>query len=372
MSALSGWTEDHQELRAMVHRFLEDKSPTTSARTLIESASTREDTVWEQMASQLGLHGLIVAEELGGAGLGPVELGIVLEEMGRVLLVAPFFSSIALAAQTLACCRGDAQASRWLPRIADGSVTATVAAAEHGCSFAGSDMTTTAARRGSGWVLSGSKSYVVDGSSADLILVVAAAEGELAIFAIDTTPGEPAGLTRTPQPNLDPGRALARVDLDEVAATRVGGATSWARALDLIRAAIACEQVGVASRALEMAVDHAKTRVQFDRPIGSFQAIKHQCADLLIEVEAARSAAFFATALLADDDPEGPVAASVAHAWCSTSATHAAKANIQIHGGLGYTWEHDAHLFLKRAKASEHLFGSPSDARARVAELVGI
>jgi alkylation response protein AidB-like acyl-CoA dehydrogenase len=339
----------------------------------MESDEGRDPGLWEQMAGQLGLQGLAVPEEFGGAGYGPVELGIVLEEMGRTLLPAPFFSTVALAGQALTA-SGDADAqARWLPGIAGGSLTATLALSEEQGGSSLGAVTTTATAADEGWRLSGTKMFVVDGASADLLLVVARADEGLALFAVE---GDAGGMTRTRLDALDPTRRLGRIELDGAPATRVGpsgDATEYLqRVLDLAVVALAHEQVGGASACLDHAVEYAKIRVQFNRPIGSFQAIKHKCADLLLEVEAARSAAYSAAWNAAEDPGELPVAAALAGSYCSEAFTHAAKENIQIHGGIGYTWEHDAHLYLKRAKSSELLFGTPVGHRARLADLVGI
>jgi alkylation response protein AidB-like acyl-CoA dehydrogenase len=369
---ISGWTEEHDELREVARRFLAEKSSSEAVRAQAEQGATGDPTVWRQMAEQLGLQGIVVPEEQGGAGMGPVELGVVLEEMGRALYVGPFFSTVALAAQTLTSCSDGAARERWLPGIADGSITATVAIADGALTFDVAAVTTTATQTAAGtWTLSGTKQFVIDGATADLVLVAARAGDEVGLFAVD---GAAAGLDRDPLPTIDSTRAVARLDLNDVVATRIDGDANviLARAGDLAAAALAAEQIGGAAAALEMAVEYAKIRVQFDRPIGSFQAIKHNCADRLLEVESGRSAAFFAAALLADEDSEGPVAASVAQAWCSTAYSRASRENIQIHGGIGYTWECDAHLHLRRATASDVLLGAPAAHRARIADLVGM
>ena len=358
------FTEEQEELRASVRRFLTDKA---SVRDWMESEEGHDPAVWRQMAAQLGLHGIAVPEKYGGSGGGPVELGIVLEEMGRVLLPSPYFATVALAGQALTASGDDAARSRWLPGIADGSLTATVAVAEESGAWRPDNLATTAADDGT---VSGTKMFVIDGHTADLLLVVA----RTGLFAVD---GDAAGVTRTRLDTLDPTRRLARVDLDHAPAVRVGEAFPH-EALELAVVALAAEEVGGAQACLDAAVEYATIRVQFDRPIGTFQAIKHKCADMLVAVEAARSAAYHAASVAAGDvtlaEPlaELPVAAAVAAAYCSAAYTHAAKENIQIHGGIGYTWEHDAHLYLKRAKSSELLFGTPAAHRARLADLVGI
>ncbi|KOU59016.1 acyl-CoA dehydrogenase [Streptomyces sp. MMG1533] len=364
-------------MRASLRRFLTDKSPSEAVRRWMEAEEGHDPALWRQMAEQLGLQGIALPEEYGGAGGGPVELGIVLEEMGRALLPSPFFATVALAGQALAASGDDAAKSRWLPGIAAGSLTATVAIAEESGSWRLEDVAATATTApGGGWTVSGTKMFVIDGHTAGLLLVVARTGAGPGLFAVES---DAAGMTRTRLDALDPTRRLGRIDLDGTPAVRVGpdggadAAPAFLReALDLAVVALAAEQVGGAQACLDTAVEYAKIRVQFDRPIGSFQAIKHKCADMLLAVEAARSATYHAASVAAEGSAELPVAAALAGAYCSEACTHAAKENIQIHGGIGYTWEHDAHLYLKRAKSSEQLFGAPAAHRARLADLVGI
>jgi len=367
------FTEEQEELRASVRRFLTDKADSEAVRRWAESDEGYDAALWQQMAGQLGLQGLAVPEEFGGAGYGLVELGIVLEEMGRTLLPGPFFGSVLLAGQALLHAGDEEYRARWLPGIAEGTLTATVAISEEQGGSALESIATTATRADAGWSLSGTKMFVVDGASADLVLVVARADDGLGLFAVE---GNAAGVTRTRLDALDMTRRLGRVELADAPAQRISGdgdATELVqRVLDLAVVGLAHEQVGGAAKCLETAVEYAKIRVQFDRPIGSFQAIKHKCADLLLRVESARSAAYSAAWAAAEDLDGLPVAAALAGSYCSEAYTHAAKENIQIHGGIGYTWEHDAHLYLKRAKSSELLFGTPGRHRARLADLVGI
>ncbi|WP_030616798.1 acyl-CoA dehydrogenase family protein [Streptomyces fulvoviolaceus] len=366
-------TDEQEELRATLRRFLTEKAPSAAVRRWMESDDGHDPALWRQMAGQLGLHGLALPEEYGGFGGGPVELGIVLEELGRVLLPSPYFATVALAGQALAASGDGTAKARWLPAIADGSLTATLAMAEANGSWRPEDMGAAATRDDGGWTVSGTKMFVVDGHTADLLLVTARDDTGLGLFAVD---GDASGVTRTRLETLDPTRRLARIDLDRAVAVRVGpdgDASAYLRTvLDLAAVALAAEQVGGAQACLDAAVEYAKVRVQFGRPIGSFQAVKHKCADMLLQVEAARSAAYHAMSVAAEGSGELPVSAALAAAYCSAAFTHAAKENIQIHGGIGYTWEHDAHLYLKRAKSSEQLFGSPATHRARLADLVGI
>ncbi|NEC90273.1 acyl-CoA dehydrogenase family protein [Streptomyces sp. SID12501] len=370
------FTEEHEVLRSTLRRFLADKAPSEAVRRAMESEGGHDPVLWHQMAAQLGLHGIALPEEYGGFGGGPVELGIVLEELGRVLLPSPYFATVALAGQALTASGDDTAKARWLPAIADGSLTGTLALAEAGGSWHVEDVAASATRdeRGdTGWRVSGTKMFVIDGDSADLLLVTARADTGPGLYAVD---GTATGVTRTRLETLDPTRRLARIDLDGATAVRVGpegDATEYLRAVvDLVAVALAAEQVGGAQACLDAAVEYAKVRVQFGRPIGSFQAVKHKCADMLLQVEAARSAAYRAMSVAAGEPDELPVSAALAAAYCANAFTRAAKENIQIHGGIGYTWEHDAHLYLKRAKSSEQLFGSPATHRARLADLVGI
>jgi alkylation response protein AidB-like acyl-CoA dehydrogenase len=364
---------EHDELRQLVREFLRERSPSHEVRRLMEAGESRDDEVWALLAGQLGLTGIAVPERYGGAGYGPAELGIVLEEMGSALLVAPYFATVALAGQVLAASGDEDAMARWLPRIADGSLTATLAVAEESGSWNLAEVAATARPAAGGWAVTGAKLFVIDGDTADLLLVVAHAPDGPGVFAVDR--GAP-GVESARLDTLDLTRALASVTLGEASAVRVGAgrdAAAWlSEVQDLILAALAAEQLGGAARCLDLAVGYAKVRVQFGRPIGSFQAIKHKCANLLLEVECGRSAVYYASEALAGKEEDAALAAVLAYVYCSQAFTRAAKECIQIHGGIGYTWEHDAHLYLRRAKSSELLFGPPARQRKRLAELAGI
>ena len=367
------FSEDQEELRAGIRRFFEQKSPESEVRRLMETTEGYDPAVWSQMSDQLGLQGLAIPEELGGQGFGFVELGIVLEEMGRALLCAPYFSSVVLAANLLLV-SGDADAQgRHLPGIAAGRTIATVALTEDAGRWDEAGITLEATATGGGHALTGSKTYVLDGHVADLILVPARTGAGTSIFAVQ---GDAAGLTRTPLSTMDMTRKQARIELDGVAGELVGpdggGWPILSRTLDLAAVALANEQVGGAQRVLEMSVQYAKDRIQFGRPIGSFQAIKHKCADMLLEVESAKSAAYYGSWCAQEGNDELPVMASLAKAYCSDAYFHAAAENIQIHGGIGFTWEHPAHLYFKRAKTTELLLGDPSYHRELLAQRIGI
>jgi alkylation response protein AidB-like acyl-CoA dehydrogenase len=358
------FSEEQQELRRGLRRFLEDKSPSRQVRRLMETDDGYDRAVWSQMAGQLGLQGLTIAEEHGGAGGGPVEQLIVLEEMGRVLLCAPYFATAVLAVNALQASSDAAAQREMLPGIAAGTTIATLAVPEDDGSWSTDRLQTRARRAGAAFALDGRKSFVLDGSIADLVLVVARTDDGPSLFAVD---GRDTRLSRRSLHTIDMTRKQAALVLDGVPARLVGTAGAAAsvveKTLQLASVALAAEQVGGAQRCLDMSVEYAKLRVQFGRPIGSFQAIKHKCADMLLEVESARSAAYYAAWAAADGSGELPLVASLAKAYCSEAYFHVAAENIQVHGGIGFTWEHDAHLYYRRAKSSEVLLGSPTHHR---------
>jgi alkylation response protein AidB-like acyl-CoA dehydrogenase len=366
-----GFSEEQDQLRDLARSFFAANSTEEHVRVLMETESGFDEKVWSQMAGELGLQGLVVPEALGGAGLSAVELGIVLEEMGRVLYCGPFLSTAVMAASALLESSDDEAKAKWLPEIASGRTRMALAIVEPGqAGFEPEQIAVRARREGDLTLLDGGKEAVVDGATAEAILVVARAENGLGLFYVA---GNASGLERTPIPALDPTRKLAglqfsRTPADPIAADQA----AIERAHDRIVTALACEQVGGAQRCLDMAVAYASERVQFGRPVGSFQAIKHKCADLLVGVEAAKSAARYAAACAANAPDELAVAASMAKAHCSDVYVQAAEDNLQVHGGIGFTWEHSCHLFLKRARSSALLFGDPLHHRDRLATLVGI
>ena len=367
------FSEEQEELRRAVRRFLEDKSSEAEVRRLMDTTDGYEPAVWTQMAEQLGLQGLAIPEEFGGSGYTYVELIVVLEEMGRALLCAPYFSSVALAANLLMASGDDAAKKDYLPAIAAGTTIATVALAEAAGRWDEQGVALAATGSGDGWTLTGEKMYVLDGHVANLVLVAARTPAGVSVFAVDK--GAP-GFTATPLSTMDQTRKQARLTFEATPARLVGpdgaGWPAISKMLDLAAVALAAEQVGGAQKVLEMSVEYAKVRVQFGRPIGSFQAIKHKCADMLLEVESAKSAAYYAGWAAAEDNDELPVVASLAKSYCSEAYFHAAAENIQIHGGIGFTWEHPAHLYFKRAKSSELLFGDPTYHRELLAQRIGI
>jgi alkylation response protein AidB-like acyl-CoA dehydrogenase len=367
------FSDEQEELRASVRRFLSEKSPETEVRRLMDTTEGYDPAVWSQMADQLGLQSLTIPEEFGGSGFTYVELLVVLEEMGAALLCAPFFSSVALAANALLTSGDDEAKKSYLPEIASGETIATLAITEDNGKWDFSGIECKAEHKGDGWVLNGHKMFVLDGHVANLVIVAARSAKGVSLFAVQ---GDAPGLTRTPLPTMDQTRKQARLEFSDTPAALIGtdgGAEpGLSKTLDLAAVALAAEQVGGAQRVLDSSVEYAKTRIQFGRPIGSFQAIKHKCADMLLEVESAKSAAYYAAWAAAEDSDELPVVASLAKSYCSEAYFHAAAENIQIHGGIGFTWEHPAHLYFKRAKSSELFLGDPSYHRELLAQRIGI
>jgi alkylation response protein AidB-like acyl-CoA dehydrogenase len=376
------FSDEHEELRRTVRAFLASESDEARVRELMAGETGFDPATWRRMAEELGLTSLIVPEAYDGAGFGMVELAIVMEEMGQVLLCSPFLSSSVLATSALALAADEAVQAELLPRLACGEIRATLAFCEEQAPWELAAGEMRAAEAGEGFSLSGEKTFVLDGLTADLVLVVARAGNEMTLFRVA---GDAPGLTREALPPLDPTRKLARLRFQDTPATRIASGDALLgleRALTRTVAALAAEQVGGAQRCLDMAVEYAKTRIQFGRPIGSYQAIKHQCADLLVDVELAKSAAYNAAfaADAADAGEDGQedgeenaqIASAMAKSFCSEAYWRIAKRNLQIHGGMGFTWEHAAHLYLKRAKASALLLGAPGFHRARLAGAVGI
>ena len=358
------FTDEQEQLRSTVRRFLSDKSPPTEVRRLMETESGYDAEVWKQLAGDLGLTAVHVPEAFGGQGFSFAELAIIVEEMGRSLLCAPYFSSTVLGATAIMEAASTAQKEELLPAIAAGERLAALAIAESSGRWDADGIETTV-RDGR---LTGTKSFVIDGHVADLLVVVARERADkLSFHAVSS---DSPGISRRRLETLDPTRKLAQIDFEGAPATRLGadidGAESLRRVLDLAAIALANEMVGGAQLLLESAVEYAKLRTQFGRAVGSFQAIKHKCADLLLEVELAKSAAYYAADAAAANDPELPVLACIAKSAASDAYMHAARDCIQIHGGIGFTWDNDTHLWFKRAKSSEVLFGTPSVHRERM------
>ena len=375
------FTEEQEELRASARDFLAAHSSSEQVRTAMQSELGYDPQVWKQIGAELGWPSVIIPEEFGGLGLGYVELIALLEGMGSALLCAPFFSSVCLGANALLVGGSEEQKKEYLPGIAEGQTRATLAFTEANGRWDASGIEASARREGGDYVLSGKKSFVLDGHCADLLVVAARREGTtgeagISLFAL---PAAARGVERRALPTMDQTRRQAEIELRDV---RVPGSAlmgqegeGWgalSKTLALAAVALSAEQVGGAQRCLDMSVEYAKQRVQFGRPIGSFQAIKHKCADMLVQVESARSASYYAGCVAAEDGAELPLLASLAKAYCSDAYFACAANAIQIHGGVGFTWEYDVHLYFKRAKSSESFLGDAAYHREQVARGIGL
>jgi len=356
------FTPEQEEFRAGLRRALEARSPTKEVRRLMATEAGWERDGWQRLNSELGLTAIQIPEEYGGQGFGFGELGIVLEEMGRSLLCAPFLST-ALAAMSIQNAGSEEQKGTLLPALADGSRTATLAVTEDNGRNDAAGIAMTATQSGGVWRLVGTKSFVLDGHTADLVVVLARLAGTkgdsgLAFF---TVAGDAAGLDRRRLDTMDETRKLARLQFASVEAAPLGEPGKAAAAFDrTMQQAVIClanEMVGGADRLRQDALDYTKMRMQFGRSIASFQVTKHKAADMLVDVEMAKSAAYYAAAALDEGDDDLPALAALAKAAASEAYLQTAIHAVQMHGGIGFTWDNDTHLWFKRAKSSEILFG---------------
>jgi alkylation response protein AidB-like acyl-CoA dehydrogenase len=359
-------TDEQQAIKATARDFLASRYKSERIRALVDIAAGFEDSDWEEMA-ELGWPGLALPEEWGGQGLGIVDLAVLFEEMGYALVPSPLLSTT-VAGLALATNGSDEQRERWLRPLARGEVRGTVALFDAGTSARIGDFEMEAGEDGDGVVLDGEKVLVMDAASADFFLV-ATADGRRHLVE-----REAGGVSVSAEKSIDPTRRLYSVRFDGVRvgaeATLNGGQEDYLPVLWRACVAIAAESTGVAQRTMEMAVEYAKDRQQFGRPIGAYQAVSHRCAQMLLETENSRSAVYGA-AWAADAEPQSlPLAASMAKAYASDAGWRVPDASIQVHGGIGFTWEHDLHFLLKRGKANAATFGDARWHRDRVADLV--
>ena len=340
------FSAEQRELREAVRALAADRSSSAQVRAAMAADEPYDAALWRALGQDMGLLGLGVDESLGGAGGDFVDAAIVIEEAGRALMPAPLLSALVVGQVLAPAGNGVLEAA------ATGELIAAIGVS--GSTLSGGRL----GFGGDGGSLSGVVPHVVDGGAASLFLLVSP-EG---LWLVDA-----AGASVTRQQTLDPTRRQATVRLDKAAAVAVGDASAAERALDVLRVAYAVESVGVARRCLEMTVDYLKTREQFGRVIGSFQALQHRVAEIAVEVEAATSTAYYAAWTVADSPEELPIVAPLALAVCADAAWHAAAESIQLHGGIGFTWEHDAHLYFKRATTTRLLFGDAHEQRRLVA-----
>jgi alkylation response protein AidB-like acyl-CoA dehydrogenase len=371
-----GFTDEQELLRKTARDYLAESAPMTRVREIMEGPSGHSTELWKQLA-ELGWTGLALPEDFGGAGLGMVELCIVLEELGRSLAPVPFLPT-ALAAAAILAVGDEEQQAQWLPRISAGDAIASLAITEERGTEDPRDLLLRAQPTTGGWSLDGRKLFVPDAGSADLLVVAARIEGEgergLGLFLVPT---DTAGVEQTAMSSMDLLRPLSEVSFAgaEVSGSALLGDDRdvWPRlsaVLDRGRVMIAAEMTGGAEQCLEASVEYAKQRVQFGKPIGVNQAIKHKCADMLFEVESSKSITYYAAWAAQEANDEAELTAAMAKAYVSDAYRHVSAENIQIHGGVGFTWEYDCHLFFKRAKSDEAWLGDASHHRERVAQLL--
>ncbi|MBA3907291.1 MAG: acyl-CoA/acyl-ACP dehydrogenase [Pseudonocardiales bacterium] len=355
---------EQEQLRAALRDLLAGHATSAHVRVAMAKEPGHDPALWARLG-ELGALGLVVPEEHGGSGAGHVERAIAAGELGRVVAPSPFLGSAVLAIDTLLALDGG---SDLLPALAAGELIGTIAVAAPGHGLLEPGPARALAHTG-GWALDGVLSPVVDGVVADVLLVYALADDGLAFFRVDA---DALGMTRTALRTLDPTRRLAHVTLDATPATRLDGdaAVALAHVTDLAGVALAAGQLGLLRRSLERTVEYAKVRTQFGRAIGSYQAVKHGLADMEMALELGESAVRYAAWVADHDRAALPLAAATAQAYLGPAAFAGAQSMVQFHGGIGYTWEHDAHLYYKRAKSDQLLLGPPAAQRARLATLL--
>jgi alkylation response protein AidB-like acyl-CoA dehydrogenase len=379
-----GFSKEQELSRQTARSFLEKECPSTFVRRMMDEPAGTTDEFWQKLA-ELGWLGLVYPEAEGGLGLGLVDLTVILEEMGRAVMAGPFFSTVLLGGLTILEAGSAAQRSAWLPRIAAGEARATLAIAEESGRWdaTGIQLGAKAVKGGTdGYVLSGTKLFVPDAHTADVVVVAARTgrptkndpQAGIGLFLVPT---DARGVSTTLLPTMDQTRKLCEVTLsrvevgpDALLGPAEGGWDPLARVLDRATVGLCAEMCGGAQKVLDMCTDYAKIRVAFGKPIGTYQAVKHKCADMLVAVENAKSITYYAAWAMDEGAAEAPLAASMAKAYVSDAYRKAAGDGIQLHGGIGFTWEHDLHLYFKRAKGSEVTFGDATFHRERVAQLI--
>jgi alkylation response protein AidB-like acyl-CoA dehydrogenase len=373
-----GFSEEQEMLRQSARALLEKECPSATVRKLMDDERGFDLALWRKMA-ELGWLGLVIPEQYGGGGLSYVDLVLVMEEMGRVVLPSPFIWTL-MVAEAIKRAGSDSQKSSLLPRLATGELIATVAYLEPSSIWSADGITMSARKDGSGYVLEGTKLFVNDGHAADCILVAARTEGSgnsgVTLFALES---KRPGVAVTRLTTMDQTRKLSEIRFSGVkadAADIIGepgrGWNTLSEILDRGKVMLAGEMMGGAQKVLEMTVDYAKVRVQFGRPIGSFQAVQHKCANMMIDVEGARSAAYYASWAVSNEVAEASLAAALAKAAASDAFRRVSAEGIQLHGGIGFTWDHDMHLYFKRAKSSEFTFGDANWNRELVAQGINL
>ncbi|MGB9402124.1 MAG: acyl-CoA dehydrogenase family protein [Candidatus Acidiferrales bacterium] len=350
-----GLSESQQLLQDNARKFFAGECPIGDVRRLMETDTAFDQTLWTKMTEQ-GYTGIIFPEEYDGVGLGKVELILLMEEAGRALLPGPFFSTVALAGAVLNEIATPDQKKKFIAPICRGEARSTVAILEAGASWNPADIHVSSANG----KISGEKLFVSDAAAANFIIVVAR-DG---VFAVDA---KAPGITIKAMIGMDLTRKLYSVSFNNTPVEKLGNSAGLARAFDIAAASLAAEMVGGMQRTLDITVEYAKMRKQFGKPIGMFQAVQHQCADMYLETESSRSATYYAAWALEENAPDAALAVSIAKMYASDAARTVGNRGIQVHGGMGFTWENDIHLYYRRAKASETAFGDATFHRERIA-----
>jgi alkylation response protein AidB-like acyl-CoA dehydrogenase len=376
-----GFNEEQELLRSTARKFFDNECASEIVRKLMDGPEGMTPDLWKKIAEQ-GWTGLIFPDAHGGMGLGFVDLVVLMEEMGRAVVPGPFFSTVLLGGLAIREAGTDAQKKAWLPKISSGEARATLAWMEPSAELGARGITLQATAKVGGFTLNGTKLFVQDAHTADVIVVAArtgsgqSPEEGISLFLVPK--GTP-GMSVTLLPTMDQTRKLCEVGLKDVAlgaealmGQAGSGWTALARVIDRATVALCAEMCGGAQKVLEMTVEYAKIRQAFGRPIGSYQGVKHKAADMLVDVENSKSITYYAAWAMDEGVPEGPLAVSMAKAYVSDAYRRVAGAGIQLHGGIGFTWEHDLHLYFKRAKGSEFTFGDATWHRERVAQLVNL
>ena len=369
-----GFSEEQEMLRDAAKRFLADNCDTKFVRRMMADGSAHDPDFWQKLVG-LGWPGLLIPEQYGGQAGTFLDMTVIAEEAGKALLPGPFFTAAMLGVPTFIEGGSDAQKNEFLPKMAEGKFIATLAIAEAAGRFDAGGIELKATKRGKGYKLSGEKFFVPDAHVADAIVVAARTgrgKGEEGITLL-CVPANEKGITVTQLKTVDMTRRMCHVKFDNVAASEVIGAEGkgWGtlrRVLDIATAALSAEMVGTAQKALDISVDYAKTRVQFGKPIGSFQAVKHKCVDMMVAVENARSLTYYACWTVDERVAEAATAVPMAKAYASDMAKNVTSEAIQVHGGIGFTWEHDMHLYHRRALAGEANLGNAPIHREVVAK----
>ena len=379
------FTDEQEMIRDTAAAFLAEVSDSEAIRRAMDTEQGYDSELWSRICGEMYWQAIHIPEAYGGMGLGYVEVVAMMEQMGRYLLCAPFFSTVCLAANALLLAGNEEQKTQWLGQLCAGELTATLAFNGGSSDWDAGSVSATWRREGDSYVLNGDYRYVIDGHSADLLIVAAREEGTsgeqgISLFLL---PADTAGVSRRWLPSMDQARKQAAVQLDGV--VMPGGAlmgeagqawTALAQVIDLATIALAAEQVGGCQQLLDMTVEYTGERVQFGRTIASFQAVKHKAADMMLKTEVARSAVYYGACVAQEALEGGPLAgelaeaASVAKSYCSDAYFSIAGDSIQLFGGVGFTWEYDVHLYFKRAKSSEHLLGNGALHRERLAALL--